>query len=70
MKAVVKLHALFDNPRQKKFCEAKDRFEQRNGGHKRFSEVNKDYSNLATWVAVMECKNCMPLLKTVLARWW
>ena len=36
----------FPKPRKSKLLDAKKRFEERNGGNKRFSEVKEDYSNL------------------------
>ena len=39
-------------PRKNKLLEAKERFEARNNGHKRFSEVKADYSNLDSWLPV------------------
>ena len=36
--------------RKGKLAEAKERFEIRNGGQKRFEEVRPDYSNLDPWL--------------------
>lgn len=36
-------------PRKQKLIEAKERFELRNNGEKRFTEVKPDYSNIVPW---------------------
>lgn len=39
----------FASLRKQKLCDARERFDERNGGVSRFSAVSKDYSNIEAW---------------------